>query len=270
MGVASLALVGCGHVRATGGTPTAVSPVAAATSSADATTSSNPPDPGVAAAAAEADGQFSLLVFDRVAGQVVASHEPTIHYPAESVVKLFIAITALEAGGDEESVVDMLAHSDDEIANKLWTTYGETAIVTGIAAKAGMVNTTPPNDPGRWGDTQTTAEDLVALYRYILDTVPEHVRSVILRALSGASQTAADGLDQYFGIPDAATGWPWAVKQGWACCKPNRVLHTTGLLGKNYRYIVVALSSHDDSTTWEQVIGELTEAVRSVVSTLRQ
>jgi hypothetical protein len=33
---------------------------------------------------------------------------------------------------------------------------------------------------------------------------------------------------------------------------------------------VVALSSHDDGTTWEEVIGELTEAVRSAVSALPQ
>ena len=68
--------------------------------------------------------------------------------------------------------------------------------------------------------------------------------------------------------PDAAGDRPWAVKQGWGCCSPDRVLHTTGIVGDRQRYIVAALSSHDRPTTWEQVTGELTEAVRVALDAL--
>jgi hypothetical protein len=72
--VASLALVGCGHVRAT--TAASPSPVpsitsVASTSSSVAPTSDSVTDPGEEAAQAESDGQFSVVVFDRETGQVV-------------------------------------------------------------------------------------------------------------------------------------------------------------------------------------------------------
>ncbi|WP_211769209.1 hypothetical protein [Kutzneria sp. CA-103260] len=260
LAVVSLALVGCGHVRATGGQP---SPVVL---SSTAATSGPPAD---AAARAEPDGEFSLLVFDRVNGQVMASRNPTTPYPAESVVKLLIAVSALQSGADAGVVASMLMRSDDEIANQLWKKYGDTAIVHRAIKVMGLSGTVAPADPGRWGDTQITAEDLVKVYQYLLDKAPATIRDVILKALSSATRYAADGFDQYFGIPDALGDQAWAVKQGWACCRPDRVAHTTGLLGDQQRYIVVALSSHDASTTWDEVTGELTKAVQAAVTGLK-
>ncbi|MFI9379894.1 hypothetical protein [Kutzneria sp. NPDC052558] len=258
----SLALVGCGHVRATAGQP---SPVALPTVSSTTPTSASPGD---AAAQAEADGQFSLLVFDRVTGQVVASHDPSTPYPAESVVKLLIAVSALQGGADAGVVASMLSRSDDEIANQLWTRYGNVGIVAQAIKLMGLTETEAPDDPGRWGDTQVTAEDLLKVYRYLLDKASSGIREVILKALSNATEYAADGFDQYFGIPDALAGEPWAVKQGWACCRPDRVVHTTGLIGDQRRYILIALSAHDSSATWDEVTDELTEAVRAAVARL--
>jgi hypothetical protein len=255
LAVVSLALVGCGHVRATGGQP---SPVAVSSTSAS---------PGDAAAQAESDGEFSLVVFDRQNGQVVASHNPTTPYPAESVVKLLIAVSALQDGVDPGVVTSMLARSDDEIANALWTKLGNTAIVYRAIKVMGLPGVVAPVDPGRWGDTQVTANDLVRVYQYLLDRAPAEIRDVILKALS-TTRYGADGFDQYFGIPDALGDQPWAVKQGWACCRPDRVVHTTGLIGDQQRYILVALSSHDASSSWDQVTDELTNAVKAAVARL--
>lgn len=263
--VASLALVSCAHVSVTGASQP--SPIPLITSV--AATSSSPPEPGELAAQAEPDGQFSLVVFDRDTGQVVASHNPSTPYPAESVIKLLIAVTALQSGTDETVVAEMLMRSDDDIADRLWTKYGGIGIVTRAAEIIGLTDTVAPVDAGRWGDTQTTADDLVKVYQYILGQAPTFVRDVILKALSSTTEYAADGFDQHFGIPDAAGKQPWAVKQGWACCKPDRVVHTTGLVGDQQRYIVVALSSHDASTTWDDVTGELTAAVRSALASLK-
>ena len=271
LAVASLALVGCGHVRATTAAQPSPAPSitsVASTSSSVAPTGDSVADPGEEAARAEPDGQFSLVVFDRETSQVVASHNPSTAYPAESVVKLLIAVTALQSGADQSIVAQMLMRSDDEIADQLWTKYGELTIVLRAMKLMNLTDTVPPDDPGRWGDTQTTATDLVKVYRYIFDQATLDVRAVILKSLSGATEYAADGFDQYFGIPDAAGSTTWAVKQGWACCKPDRVLHTTGMVGDQQRYIVVALSSHDASTTWDQASGELTRAMQSLLGSL--
>lgn len=69
LAVAALALVGCGHVRAAGSQPspvvfTAPPPIrsVAVTSTSDTVLGSAPGSP-------EADGRFSLVVFDRTTGQ---------------------------------------------------------------------------------------------------------------------------------------------------------------------------------------------------------
>ena len=101
-------------------------------------------------------------------------------------------------------------------------TSGGPAIVTRWAAKLNLTGTRPPADPGKWGDTRITAKDVVRIYQYVLAKAP----GAILTALRGATERGSDGFRQYFGIPDAAGGRPWAVKQGWSCCNPARTLHT--------------------------------------------
>jgi hypothetical protein len=270
LAAASLALVGCGHVRATGSQPSPVVVTAPTSASSTTVTSTSDVVSGSIAAQAEADGQFSLVVFDRLTGQAVMSDNPSAHYPAESVVKLLIAVTALEQGTDEDLVTSMLMRSDDQIANQLWSQYGNVAIIQHAIRTMGLPGVLPPGDPGHWGDTQITADDVVKIYQYILDRAPQETRVVIMKALGSTTRYAADSFDQYFGIPDAADGKTWAVKQGWACCKPDRVVHTTGVIGDQQRFIIAALSSHDaSSSTWPQVTSELTEAMRRVLSQLK-
>ncbi|MBB5897566.1 hypothetical protein ACFFS4_11235 [Kutzneria kofuensis] len=144
----SLELVGCGHVRATSSQPSPVVVTASSsTTSAGVTTTSSTGDPGAAgwaAAEAEADGRFSLVVFDRTTGQVVTSDNATARYPAESVVKLLIAVDALQNGADENEISSMLVRSDDHIANQLWTRYGDVAIIRRSIQLMGLPNVPPP------------------------------------------------------------------------------------------------------------------------------
>ncbi|WP_344416783.1 hypothetical protein [Amycolatopsis minnesotensis] len=106
-----------------------------------------------------------------------------------------------------------------------------------------------------------TAADVVRIYRYLL----EHAAETILSALAEATEAGTDGFRQYVGIPDAANGLPWAVKQGWSCCRPARILHTSGLVGEGNRYVVVVLTSHPASVT----DGVGSRRVTAVVSALR-
>ncbi|MEV6608810.1 serine hydrolase [Kutzneria sp. NPDC051319] len=276
--VASLTLVGCGHVRATGSQPSPVAVTAppplssvAVTSTSDAAAGTSDTVAAAAPGSPEADGRFSLVVFDRTTGQVVMSENPTDHFPAESVVKLLIAVTALQNGSDAGLVATMLSVSDDDIANTLWEQYGNIAIIERMAKVMDLPDIVVPDDPGWWGNTQITADDVVEIYRYILDRAPAPLRDTIMKALASTTRTAADDFYQYYGIVDATEGHDWAVKQGWACCKPDRVLHSTGVIGDDHRYIIAALSAHDGpSTTWDQVGGELTDTIRQAEAKLHR
>lgn len=194
------------------------------------------------AVAAVPDGHVTLAVYDRQDNRMAAGRGADETTYTESVVKLLIGLASLDRGGSAAEVATMLSHSDDSIARTLWGRYGGSQIVTGMAAKIGLKNTTPPGRAGYWGDSRTTAADLVRVYRYILDTAPAAERTTVLTALGSAAHVAADGNDQWFGIPDALEGsTPRAVKQGWACCEPGWILNTTGLIGADHRYIVIVL-----------------------------
>ncbi|GLY69823.1 hypothetical protein Atai01_64420 [Amycolatopsis taiwanensis] len=102
---------------------------------------------------------------------------------------------------------------------------------------------TPPEDPGEWGDTLVTPQDLVTTYNYLADNLPPPAHDLLYNALYHASRTAADGTDQYFGIPDGLPGTTWAIKQGWGSSGTKAELNTTGLVGADARYVVIVLAS---------------------------
>jgi hypothetical protein len=131
--------------------------------------------------------------------------------------------------------------SDDQIANQLWTAAGGPAIVTREIRAMGLRETVPPRDPGRWGDTTMTAADVVRIYQHVMTRMPGAQRTVLLSDLAATAQ-AADGTDQDYGITQAVPDGEWWAKQAWACCRPAWDVHTTGLVGADQRYIVVAMS----------------------------
>lgn len=223
------------------------------------------------AVAAVPDGLIGIAVYDRRRGGLIGSYEADQSFATESVVKVLIGLDNLDRGGSSARVAEMISRSDDATAGELWVAGGDTAVLTRMIAKIGLTKTVPPASPGRWGDTTVTANDLVTVYRYLLDRAPADERDIVLAAMRGATNHGADGFDQYFGIPYAVgSSRPWAVKQGWACCKPDRVLNTTGLLDNDNRYIVVVLTSHDASSTYPHDADEITASVRALLTALPQ
>lgn len=221
------------------------------------------------AVAAVPDGRIGIAVYDRQRKGMIGSYDADQSFATESVVKVLIGLDTLDRGGSASQVAEMIARSDDTTASQLWVAGGDTAILTRMIAKIGLTQTVPPAGAGRWGDTTITANDLVSVYRYLLDRAPAEERNTILVAMRGATNHGADGFDQYFGIPYAVgNSRPWAVKQGWACCKPDRVLNTTGLLDNDNRYIVIVLTSHDASSTYPHDTDESTAAVRALLPAL--
>lgn len=167
-----------------------------------------------------------------------------------SLVKLLIALDVLAR--DNETVPDgatklelheLLARSDDLVVNRLWTAGGGPAIVTRMVSWLGLSGTRPPGDPGEWGDTMITAQDMVTVYRYITDRLPTPDRDAILGALAGTPKMAEDGFDQYFGIPDGIPHTRRAVKQGWGTSGSQAVMNSTGLVGSDWRYVVIVLAA---------------------------
>jgi hypothetical protein len=218
--------------------------------------------------------QVGYEVFDRTTGSILVSQNADQQVAAMSVVKLLIALDVLARNnwappdaGTQQQLHQMLANSDDEIANQLWTAGGGPAIVTRMASLLRLTGTAPPDDPGEWGDTRITPQDMVTVYRYLADQLSQSDQDLILGALSDAPKIAADGFDQYFGIPDGMPNASWAIKQGWGTSGSDAVMNSTGLVGPNWRYVVIVLSAAPvrSYTTLPTVVTAAAGALASLV-----
>lgn len=196
------------------------------------------------------DAQVGVEVFDRQTGTVLTSLNSQQQFPSMSVVKLLIALDVLHSDnwalpdGTQQQLSQMLSASDDNVADNLWDADGGGDIVSRMVSLIGLSATQPPpdDDPGEWGSTLTTPQDIVTVYNYITN-LPSSDRDFILGALGNAPQYAADGTDQYFGIPDGLSHATWEIKQGWGTSGDQAVINTTGLVGSDARYVVVLLTS---------------------------
>jgi hypothetical protein len=206
--------------------------------------------------------RYGIVVGDLESGEEVFSELPDESFEAASVVKLLIALDALDHGASADLVTRMLFRSDDDIANQLW----RSGLVSRWVHKIGLTGTVPPADPNRWGDTLVSPRDVVRIHSYI-----EGSRNgkTIMSALSRASAEAADGFDQTFGVPDAVGDLSWAVKQGWSCCNDGRrVLNTTGTV--NGHYVVAVLTGHPSQTSYATAAARVTELVAALLPAISE
>jgi hypothetical protein len=200
---------------------------------------------------------------------------------------------------DKPKLDVMLRSSDDSAATGLWKANGQREIVTRMVQRLGLQDTAPPpvSQPGYWGYTAVSAGDLVRIYQYILGKAPAPVRDYIMGNLHESTKCGTDKYDQSFGIPSSFRK-PWSAKQGWSgfgdnpatpcaagaslheptggqvgfvdVAAPNQpdmsgeVLHTTGTVGDNDRYIVAVLSVHPNGTQFAKAAAALTKLTRSL------
>lgn len=165
----------------------------------------------------------SYLVLNRHTGKSALQHKVHQQFRSASLVKILIALDYFESRGPDAVVPEedrallqsMLRHSDDTAASILWARGGFEAVVQRMVAKLGLADTEPPEDRRIWGYTATSAADVAKTYRYVLDSAHPRFRDFIMDNLRLAARCAADGHDQYFGIPRAVPR-PSAVKQGWS------------------------------------------------------
>ncbi|MEU4671784.1 hypothetical protein AB0F91_28360 [Amycolatopsis sp. NPDC023774] len=215
-------------------------------------------------------GHVSAVIYDRTKGTTVLSVNADRAYTSASLVKLMIAVSALENGTPAGVVKEMLARSDDTTASTLWVANGETEIVESAVQRMGLTETRPPASPGRWGDTEITANDITKIYQYLFTKAPTGERTIILAALHGATEFGADGFRQYFGLPDALGPGKFGVKQGWSCCRPTRMLHTSGVVGTGGRFIVTVLTEQPQSVGYNTASAQITSVVKNLLPLLKQ
>lgn len=220
----------------------------------------------VGAAVRQVAGDAAAVVFDRATGELVLAEEPDRPFQSASVVKLLIALDVLAAAPPDESTAarlrSMLSTSSDAQASAFWVAGGGGAIVRREVAALGLAATVAPRTDRLWGYTTITARDVLAVYRHIMDRLPMPDRELILSALRAAPRVAADGVDQYFGIPDGLSGLPWAVKQGWSSGQGVVAIHSTGLVGAGDRFIVVLLTEQHAGVGWSNAMRLATDAAR--------
>lgn len=213
----------------------------------------------------EPNTTLAAVVFDRVSGAPRLSVDGDRQFRSASLVKLMIAIDALDRGTNEqerEQLSTMLMMSDDDIASAFWIKGGP-GLIPRVVELVGLEGTEPPELAGRWGEVKVTANDMVRVYRYVLGRMPAEDRTLIVDALAQAPEYAADEFDQYFGIPDGLDA-QWAIKQGWGNNDHAMVLHSTGLVGEKWRYIVVLLTEHPLGSGWRTSARSVTAAAAAL------
>jgi hypothetical protein len=268
-GVVTLAL---GGTTLAGSAPAETSPLDApravgvprAVSASPQTVSRLPVEAGTAVAAAVLSvSPFSstgLVVYDLEAEAEILTAEPDARFQSASLVKLLIAIASPAA--DPSLMTRMLRASDDPAASLLWGLAGGDQLPTAVSRALGIPDIPPPDDQGQWGNTLMSARDTVAAYRYLLAGFPS-----LVDQLRDAPQRAADGYDQYFGIPSAFPG-PWAIKQGWGTSDTATTAHTTGLLLDD-RYLVVLMTSHPPGTSLRSATNSATAGATALAAYLK-
>ncbi|MPZ64570.1 MAG: hypothetical protein GEU83_03300 [Pseudonocardiaceae bacterium] len=178
--------------------------------------------------------------------------------------------SGLAVGAEDLALIRRaLGPSDDQAMNLLWTRFDGPVAVSRVARQLGLSATGPPADPSQWGESLVSARDTVVLYRHVLDELPAWDRELIMTALATAPPVAADGFDQAFGLQAAVPGLTIATKQGWMCCREDRInLHSTGALGEQRRFVVALLSNQPVGRGYDGARETVTAAADAVRAAL--
>lgn len=218
---------------------------------------------------------IGLAVYDRLTGSKVASVNSDQQFYTASVVKLLIGIHVLHdadwvipTGAERDELAAMLSRSTDATASALWGAYGGTAIVREVAELIDLPHTGPPRDAGRWELTRMSPKDILRVYKYITNRMPPRAGAFMQDVLAAAPTRAADGFNQFFGIPDALPSAQRAIKQGWMRINDGLVLNTTGVVGPDQRYVVALLTQQPVNTSFSTGRAAVTAGIAALAPAL--
>jgi hypothetical protein len=207
--------------------------------------------------------RVAVAVLDRRSGAVYAAGDDAA-YPSASVVKVFVAARLLVNGRDRDPATEdlmrkMIVASDDNAATALYPLAGGEGLAAWINQRYGTRGIRASTKPGAWYLTRVTARAVVTFYSAIADD--DLVRPWLLDAMEETQANGSDGFAQYFGIPQATTGW--RIKQGWMCCVDDRsYVHSTGFVNDD-RYAVAILTegSRDTYDSLSRTVSEMARAL---------
>ena len=212
----------------------------------------------------------AVVVKDRQSGTVVLSEKSDRGFYAGSLVKLLVAVDALvRHPGDSKvarEITYMIQRSDDSLCSKYWMSEGGgAAILSRMRQRMGLRGTRAPSDPGQWGNTMITGNDMVRIYDYLMGEAPPAVRQAVLDGMANATEYGSDGFRQWFGIPALSPKVKWAVKQGWTTSGHGQMsVHSTGLVGDNWRFVVVLLTEHPEGQKFDSPARSVTAAAVAI------
>jgi hypothetical protein len=225
------------------------------------------------AAAAAAGGSVSVVVLDADGDLVLASGADEPAYTA-SLVKLLVVARLMQL--DECGALDLTARdvglmeaavtsSDDDAMSRLWVEHDGDRLVTDLADELDLTSTAAPAAAGQWGQATTTAADLATFLSSLDQVLDTDDTATLLGWMRSATDTAADGFDQTFGLLSGSAGDGVAAKQGWmAGAGDSRQLHSAGVLADGT--VVVLLGEFPGSTSWASAKAALDSAAAAVVA----
>ncbi|TCO62530.1 hypothetical protein EV192_102669 [Actinocrispum wychmicini] len=215
----------------------------------------------------------AAVVIDRQTGTTLVSENADRPFDSGSLIKVLIGLDALARHPHDNSVTSqvsaMIKFSDDDLASSFWGNEGGPLIIVRMARTMGLQSIKPPSPPGMWGWTRLTANDMIRTYDYLTHSAPELDRDVVLKAMAAAAPAGKDGFDQRFGIPHAlGDDYEWAIKQAWATDPSTRSLHTSGFVGKGWRYEVVVMTEYPRATSWATGVRAIDAGTGTIASVL--
>jgi hypothetical protein len=226
------------------------------------------------AATLPAGVQVGVAVQDRATGKIFSGQLAAQPYYSASVVKLFLITQLLrekEAGTISLSSTDLylmrraLSASDDNAMDELWEDFSGPSTLEEFIESLGLTETTAPTDVAQWGETLTTAHDVIMVYDYVLDKLAPADRDFVLDALGSAAPVGADGFDQSFGLLQPPRLATVKAKQGWMSYGSNYMLHTTGLLGSDNRYVIALMTVQPSAAGWDSARGIDNQAIDTLL-----
>jgi hypothetical protein len=217
-----------------------------------------------AAYAREKGYHIGIAVFDTKRGRSYGSGDDTGTFASESVIKVMIAnrliVQGRMYGTTERRAWRMITRSDDAIASSFYGSVGGDQLINWVKRRYNVWNLGyPPRRAGWWGNTRITPRGLVRYYARMKRDA--RVAPWLLSAMHHAKPYGSDGTYQYFGLPQATSGF--GIKQGWGCdyaggCD-SADFNTTGFINNN-RYAVSMLARGPLSTYGRPISSMLSHA----------
>jgi hypothetical protein len=198
---------------------------------------------------AKAPGVLGIVVWDRTTDTYWREGKTDHPTWTASTIKLALVTSLLERertgavrldGPAHQQIAAILDVSSDGAATALWNRYGKDAQVARFQSAYAMKGLTfVEGFPRFWGHMKCTAEDLLALMRYVLTKLHPQDRAYLLGAMRQV------GAIQQWGVWSAGAAQAPGTKNGWSIepdgGQKHWVTNTVGFAGPGERYAIAAM-----------------------------